>query len=141
MYNPYQMANSFNPYPQAQFSMPQNAYQNQNVLPQQQVLQANGKASIDALRMSPNSSVLIMDSTAPMVWLCTSDSLGNVSASAYDITPHKDAPTADSLEVRLANAEAAINQIWEAVNNGKQSNVGSAKPKQNVRPSPTDNPD
>ena len=60
-----------------------------NVLPPQQILQANGKASIDALRMSPNSSVLIADNTAPIVWKCVSDGLGNVSAEPFDITPHK----------------------------------------------------
>ena len=62
----------------------------QNVLPPQQILQANGKASIEALRMSPNSSALIADSTQPVIWKCISDSLGNVSAVAYDVTPHKD---------------------------------------------------
>ena len=61
----------------------------QNMLPPQQILQANGKASIDALRMSPNSSALIADSTAPIVWKCVSDSLGNVVAEPYDIVPHK----------------------------------------------------
>lgn len=62
----------------------------QNVLPPQQILQANGKASIDALRMSPNSSALIADSTLPIIWKCVSDSLGNVSATAYDVSLHKD---------------------------------------------------
>lgn len=61
-----------------------------NVLPPQQILQANGKASIDNLRMSPNSSVLIADQTAPIVWKCVSDGLGNVTAEAFDILPHKD---------------------------------------------------
>jgi len=61
-----------------------------NVLPPQQILQANGKASIDNLRMSPNSSVLIADQTAPIVWKCVSDGLGNVTAEAFDISPHKD---------------------------------------------------
>ena len=67
-------------------------YQNQsmNMLPQQQILQANGKPSIDALRMYPNSSVLIADQTAPIIWKCVSDSLGNVTATAFDISPHKD---------------------------------------------------
>lgn len=61
-----------------------------NVLPPQQILQANGKASIDNLRMSPNSSVLIADQTAPIVWKCVSDGIGNVTAEAFDIMPHKD---------------------------------------------------
>ena len=58
-------------------------------LPPQQILQANGKASIDAIRMSPNSSVLIADTTQPIVWKCVSDGLGNVTKEAFDITHHK----------------------------------------------------
>lgn len=65
-------------------------YPYQNMLQPQQILQANGKASIDALRLAPNSSVLIADSTAPIIWKCVSDSLGNVTATAFDITLHKD---------------------------------------------------
>ena len=107
-----------------------------NVLPPQQVLQANGKASINALRMSPNSSVLIMDTTAPLVWLCTSDSLGNVTSIPYDITAHKDTPTPDvnSFESRLVaveNSVSGILQRWEEMTNASpKPNVGSSKSKQ-----------
>lgn len=94
MYNPYQF-----PY-------------QQNVLPPQQVLQANGQASISAIRMAPNSSALVMDTTAPIVWLCTSDSLGNVTPVPYDITPHKaEAPAESGLEARLASVEASVKDI------------------------------
>lgn len=67
-------------------------YQMQNpmILPPQQILQANGRASINALKMSPNSSALIADQTQPIVWKCVSDSLGNVTAEPFDISPHKD---------------------------------------------------
>lgn len=58
-------------------------------LPPQQILQANGESSIKAIRMSPNSSVLIADTTQPIVWKCVSDGLGNVTAEAFDITHHK----------------------------------------------------
>ena len=135
----------FNPY-MAQNFAPQAAFAPQtqsNILPPQQVLQANGKPSIDALRMSPNSSALIMDTTAPMVWLCTSDSLGNVSSTCYDITLHKDTPPVDmgSVETRLANVETSINQIWEVMNNGGKSDVGGIKPKQTVRAGTKDTTD
>ena len=65
-------------------------YPYQNMLPQQQILQANGKESISQLRMYPNSSVLVADTTAPIIWKCVSDGIGNVTATAFDITPHKD---------------------------------------------------
>lgn len=105
-------------YPQIpQIPMP--APQQQNLLPPQQVLRANGKASIDALRMSPNSSVLVMDTTAPIVWLCTSDGIGTVSAQAYDITAHTEAPEAGSVEARLASAEEQIQKIMEVLKHEK----------------------
>ena len=101
----------------------------QNMLPPQQVLQANGKASVNAMRMSPNSSALVMDTTAPIVWLCTSDSLGNVTSSPYDITPHKDAEKAQvsDFEARLTAVENIIKK-WEGMNNVKPDD-GSVKSK------------
>ena len=75
-------------------------------LPPQQILQANGKTSIDAIRMSPNSSVLIADTTAPIVWKCVSDGLGNVTAEAFDITHHK-----TEEEVEKENTTNLLNEI------------------------------
>ena len=97
----------------------------QNVLPQQQILTANGKTSIDALKMSPNSSCLIADTTAPIIWKCVSDGLGNVSAEAYDISVHVDKPPVDlnSLESRVASIE-------QLVANMRGNNDGKPNPKQ-----------
>lgn len=87
-------------------------YPNQymNYLPQQQVLRAHGKASIDQMRLAPNSSVLVLDETAPIVWLCTSDGIGNVNAQAYDIALHQEKPPIDlsTLEQRIAAIEAMM---------------------------------
>jgi hypothetical protein len=82
---------------------------NYNVLPAQQILQANGKSSIDMIRLAPNSSVLIADTTAPIVWRCVSDSLGNVTSEPFDITPHKE-ETKESLEQRIERLEMIINE-------------------------------
>ena len=106
-----------------------------NILPSQQVIQANGKASIDALRMQPNSSVLVMDSTAPMVWLCVSDGLGNVNSTAYDITPHKETAKDESgLEARISALEERMNELVK-------SNDASAKSKPSVRAGAKDSAD
>ena len=111
--NPYQPFN--NPY-QNQYAgvMPAAPQQQTNVLPPQQVLQANGKASIEALRMSPNSSVLIMDNTAPMVWFCTSDSLGNVTKIPYDMTLHTESQPENTFEKRLTAVEAKLKEVLDA---------------------------
>lgn len=93
--------------------------QNSNILPPQQIIQANGKQSIDSLRMSPNSSALIADTTAPIVWRCVSDGLGNVTAQAFDILPHKSeeeiekdnlTSTIKSLEQRVKELESKYEQ-------------------------------
>lgn len=87
-----------------------------SALPAQQVIQVAGRQSIDTLQMAPNSSVLIMDTSAPIVWLCVSDGLGKVTATAYDITPHQDTPPfdiaafADSVEGRLKILENKITE-------------------------------
>lgn len=101
---------------------------NQNILPPQTVTQVNGKASIDMLRMSPDSSVLLMDAHEPIVWLCTSDGLGNVTSVAYDISPHKDAPpvNVNRLEDRIARIETVLTNLFGGVENGK-SNDGATE--------------
>ena len=72
--NPYVMS----PYPQTlQF-------------PQQQIPTANGKASVSNIKLAPNSSVLIADSIAPVIYKCVTDSLGNVTIETFDVTVHKD---------------------------------------------------
>ena len=92
-------------------------YVNQNTiappsqaLPQQQVIQVNGKASVDTSQLAPNSSVLVMDTSAPIVWLCVSDGVGRVTSTPYDITEHKDEPAVDTkkLEERVAMLENLI---------------------------------
>lgn len=90
-----------------------NPYMNNNVLPPQQILQANGKASIDAIKMAPNSSVLIADNTAPIVWKCVSDGLGNVTADPYDITPHKSQEEIekDNLAITIQNIENRLKSL------------------------------
>lgn len=98
----------------------------QNILPPQQILQANGKASIDALRMSPNSSALIADSTAAIVWKCVSDSLGNVVAEPFDILPHKseEQVAQDNLYTLISEINDRLTRLEENYEQSKQSIVG-----------------
>lgn len=92
-------------------------------LQQEQVTQVNGRASVEQIQLAPNSSKLVMDTTAPIVWLCVSDGVGRVTATPYDITEHKDAPPVDvaGIEQRLATVEAYIAHQMEAANNVKSN--------------------
>ena len=138
--NPSQMYPGFGlntPYMNTAYGQMQAQHNQQtqgNVLPPQTVIQVDGKASVDAIRMSPNSSVLLMDKTAPIVWLCTSDGLGNVARTAYDISIHEDAPVVDTatIESRLSAVEAAITEMREIQN--AKSDDATVESKQYLRP-------
>lgn len=80
-----------------------------------QILQANGKDSVKAIRMSPNSSALVCDSLLPIVYKCVSDSLGNVEISEFDISPRKSAEEvkAETMENRLTSLETHLLEIEE----------------------------
>lgn len=101
----------------AQQAPPQPTAQAANVLPPQQVPQIEGRKSIDNLKMSPNSSVLLLDKTAPIVWLCVSDGLGSITATAYDISLHQDVPPFDvagfagDVEKRLQALEKFFSEV------------------------------
>ena len=85
--------------------------------------------------MAPNSSLLAMDTTAPLIWMCVSDGTGTVTSSAWDITPHKDPPSPEEVaaEQRLANIENAIIQLQQIIGNlnggvqNEQPNVADAE--------------
>ena len=81
--------------------------------PQQQVVTVSGPDSIGAIQMGPNSSMLVMDQTAPIVYLCQSDGVGKVTSTAYDIAPHKDAAKLqqESMDQRIAALEAAVKRL------------------------------
>ena len=96
-----------------------------NLLPQQQVIQVNGKASVDSSQLAPNSSVLLMDTSAPIVWLCVSDGVGKVTSTAYDIVEHKQKEEVD-LEARLRKIEERI----ERMESRDESDVKKPKSKQ-----------
>lgn len=108
--------------------MYQNPFFQPQTLQPQQVLQVNGKTSVEQLKLAPNSSLLAMDTTAPIVWLCKTDSIGAIQAIAYDITPHVEKPPVDvnALEERLM----ALELMMEKKN--AKSNANVSKPKEQL---------
>ena len=84
--------------------------------PRYEVIQVNGENGARAFAMAPNSSALLMDATAPIVWLCTTDGAGYLTASAFDITPHQAEKPVDvrTLEERIERLEAKLNEQSDA---------------------------
>lgn len=103
------MFQNFNPY--GMMPMPYQAPR--PALPQQQVVTVSGPDSLGQIQMGPNSSMLVMDQTAPVVYLCQSDGVGKVTATAYDISPHKDAAKIqqENMDARIAALEAAVKRL------------------------------
>ena len=93
-----------------------NPYQNQYLqnlmMPQQQeVVKVNGKNGVDAYQLAPNSSALLLDTTASIVWLVQTDGAGYKTSTAYDITPHvpEEETQFKTLEERISKLEETIN--------------------------------
>lgn len=120
-------------YPQ---SMQQNFQQNNPPLPQQQIIQVNGKASVDTIRLAPNSSILALDTTEPVVWMCVSDGVGAVTSKKYDIKEHEE-KTVPGVEERIKALELSLAELEEKIN-VKQSNTTKLKSKQNITDGITD---
>lgn len=77
----------------------------------QEVVKVNGKNGVDAYQMPPNSSALLLDTTASIVWLVQTDGAGYKTNTPYDITPHtpEEEKQYKTLEERIAKLEEAIN--------------------------------
>ena len=78
----------------------------------QEVTRVNGRPGAEAMQLAPNSSMLLLDESAPIVWLAQTDVAGYKTLTAYDITPHKDPAPADlrSIEDRLKRLEDIIHE-------------------------------
>ena len=88
---------------------------------QTRVPEVTGRPGAEAYQLAPESSVLLLDNTAPIVWLVKTDGAGYKSLVPYDIKIHEEEKPADhfkELEDRISKLEEAINV--------KQSNTANA---------------
>ena len=86
-----------------QFTMP---------APHMEVTRVSGENGADAFQMGPNSSALLLDETAPIVWFVQTDGAGYKTITTYDIQLHQELPPVDtrSLEQRIAKLEERLNE-------------------------------
>lgn len=96
------MYNSFNSY-QSPY-MPLQRYE---------VIKVNGEGGANAFQMLPNSSVILLDETAPMIWFKTTDGAGFPTLTPYDISRHvvqKPVDQYKELSDRVARLEELFNE-------------------------------
>ena len=97
----------------------------QSLQPQSiKVVEVTGRAGAEAYQIGPDSSTLLLDNTAPIVWLVKTDGAGYKSLSAYDIKPHEETKPVDHFK----ELEDRISKLEETVN-AKQSNTTNARRK------------
>nr|DAE53768.1 MAG TPA: hypothetical protein [Caudoviricetes sp.] len=119
MMNNYQ---NFNPYIGGYaYANPYNPVQQK-----QTIAKVNGKNGADMYQLPPNSEALLLDETAPIVWLIQTDSAGYKTATAFDLVAHKEATPA-TLQDLMERVEALEREVKS--NNGK-SNSRKVEPKQ-----------
>lgn len=112
-YNPY-----MNPYTPQQNTMPVSG----SFGTRQEIVKVNGEGGARAYQLAPNSSILLLDETEPVIWLKTSDGAGYPNLIPYTITPKESDPVPDfkSLEQRISKLEGMM--IHESdIANVKQS--------------------
>lgn len=96
----------------------------QPVLKQEEhTVKVNGRPGAEAYQLSPNSDKLLLDSTAPIVWLVQTDGAGYKTVTPYDISPHEEKKPEDVYK----SLEERISKLEEKLNGNEQSNTSSAK--------------
>lgn len=86
------------------------AQMEQQNAPRYGIIHVNGENGARALRMGANSEALVMDDTAPVVWLCQTDGAGYMTATPFEIKPYQAAPPVDvnDLKMRLERLEGMM---------------------------------
>ena len=87
------------------------------------VVEVTGRAGAEAYQLAPDSSILLLDNTAPIVWLVKTDGAGYKSMIPYDIKVHAEEKPADhfkELEERISKLEETINGKSNTTNANKR---------------------
>lgn len=93
-----------------------------NNINQNQITRVNGENGARAYQLAPNSSVLLLDETAPVVWLAQTDGAGYKTVTPYEIKPLQTTSAqhdVSSLEKRIEKLEAMIYEQSDITSNDK----------------------
>lgn len=122
-YQPYQMPVFQNPYqPRLDAMQPPQAQRCE-------IVKVNGRNGAEAYQLPPNSSGLLLDETAPLVWLVQTDGAGYKTVTPYSISPYQPAPPVDvqSLEDRVKRLEELLNESYSANARTKPAHADDAQ--------------
>lgn len=103
--------------------------------PRYEVIKVNGEAGAKNFRMAPNSTTLLLDETAAIVWFAQTDGTGYLTVTPYDIMPHQQLPPVD-----INNLATRVQQLEDVIN-ARQSNTYPNKQSKKHRQSEQSNVD
>ena len=84
--------------------------------PHYEVNKVHGENGVDAFAMGPNSTVLLLDETDPIIWFVQTDSAGYKTKTPYDISIHTPKPTVeDKMDERFASIDKRLKSLEEAL--------------------------
>ena len=63
-------------------------YNTNNQLQRFNIIRVNGSDEVNKFQMLPNSEAILLDTTAPLVWLVQTDNFGNKNVAPFTITPY-----------------------------------------------------
>ena len=91
--------------------------------PHMEVIRVQGEPGVDMFQMGPNSSALLLDETAPIVWFVQTDGAGYKTKTPYDVNLHVDEPKPDvkSLEDRLISIDERLQKLEGAMTDESDS--------------------
>lgn len=101
-----------------------------------EVVRVNGFNGAQAFSMQPNSSILLLDTQAPIVYLKTTDGAGYPSVIGYSISPlpqEEDSQTQSQQMVDISGLESRLDTLENVVRKmqNEQSNSSSSNQRRN----------
>lgn len=105
-----------------------------------EIIRVHGEEGAKAYQLPPNSAVLLLDDTNPILWFKSTDGAGYPQVTAYDISPHvetREIVPQQSYDYQAL--EERISKLERRLNNGKSysGNVRQAQSSENKQQSVT----
>lgn len=89
------------------------------VQPRSEIIRVHGEEGAKAYQLPPNSAVLLLDDTNPILWFKSTDGAGYPQVTAYDITPHMETREVVQTSPSYQELEERVSKLERRLNNGK----------------------
>lgn len=109
-------------YPQQPYFPQQNFTQYPQPIKKTEIIHVNGENGARAFQMLPNSQALLLDDTAPLVWLAQTDGAGYKTVTPYSIAPYQPEP-----ELNIKDIDLRLKKIEEMIDHAKSNSTNVRK--------------